>query len=427
MKRSLIPSILIAVSLIILPDTACAEFNKTESPFLKDLEFPAGIDSEYAYFQIDPEIYDGCAGALSSLRVVDANGREIPYQIVTKGKSEKREELSHRLLNNSYVDGEYNSFEIDFGEQRPEANRLTIVTSSKNFTRSVSVEGSNDQTQWNMLVEKAYIFDFSRNIQSRHLQVEFPLSNFRYLRVRISDDGSGRLQIEDAKAYRVATTPAETESWPLQIIEKKENTTNRTTEIVLDARYLGLPINALHLEVSSHNYQRNVQVEASIDHKKWEYLGSGVIFDYDMPAFKKVNTRLSFRQNSGGRYFRITIGNYDDQPIDVSGASGTAVVRRVILPLEGKAPYTVFFGAADAKAPRYDFAHRMQYIQTRTLPRLSLKARVPNPDYIKPVPQTPFSERHPALLWTIMAAVIAVLALLIFSLMKKTPPESGQG
>jgi hypothetical protein len=415
--------------LTVLSNPAFAEFDQTEWPFLKELEMPSATDAEhaYAYFQVDAEICDGTMGVLNSLRVVDFNNNEIPYQIVTKGKSTKTEELPSKLLNNSYLDGKYNSFVLDFGEERPEVNRLTILTGSKNFTRSVSVEGSNDQAQWNTLVEDFYIFDFSRNIRSRHSRVEFPRSNFRYLLVKILDDGAGPLEIDGAKAYRVKTERAETESWPFTVIERTENGEDRTTEVLLDAGYFGLPITLLDLEIPSRNYHRNVRVEASKDLEKWTQLGSRVIFNYDMPAFKKSNTRLSFRQNPGCRYFRLTIENYDDKPIEVSAATGTSTVRRIVLPLKGREPHTVFFGAPKAKAPRYDFAHRMRYIQTNTLPRLSLQSRKSNPDYVKPTPPAkPMTERHPALLWVVMGTVMVVLALLILSLMRKAPPESKQ-
>lgn len=429
MKQRLILLALISFVLTIPSNPVFAEFDKTVWPFLKELELSSapGAERAYAYFQVDPEIYDGTGGVLDSLRIVDFGNNEIPSQIVTKGRSVKTEELPSKLLNNSYLDGKYNSFELDFGEERPEINRVTIVTGSENFTRSVSVEGSNDQTQWNTLVQDAYIFDFSHNIRSRHLNVEFPSSNFRFLRIKIHDDGSGPLEIEGGKAYRVTTAPAETESWPLTIIRRTENSKDKTTEILLDAIYFGLPVITLDLEVPSRNYHRNVKIEASMDMEKWDPLGSGVIYNYDMPRFKRTDTRLSFRQNQGCRYFRLTIENYDDQPIEVSGATGTGIVRRIILSLTGKPPYTVFFGAPNAKAPRYDFAHRMQYIQTATLPRLALQTRISNPDYIKPLPPLkPLTERYPALLWIVMVAVMAVLALLIFSLIRKAPPESKQ-
>jgi hypothetical protein len=225
----------------------------------------------------------------------------------------------------------------------------------------------------------------------------------------------------------VTTKRAVTESWPLTIIKRAENSEDKTTEILLDAVYFGLPIITLDLDVPSRNYHRQVKIEASMDMKKWQHLGSGVIYNYDMPRFKHTDTRLSFRQNAGCRYFRLTIENFDDQPIDVSGATGSGMVRRVIMAFTGKPPYTVLFGAQNAKAPRYDFAHRMRYVQTATLPRLSLRPRVSNPDYIEPAPPLkPLTERHPALLWIVMGTVMAVLALLIFSLMRKAPPESTQ-
>lgn len=407
---------------LVFPNLALADFDETSRQYFKEITFPQTIGAEYAYFQIDAEIYDGSFGMLRSLRIIDSDNREIPHQIVTKSKKEKREEFFPKLLNNSYLEGQYNSFVLDFGEERPEVNRLTIVTAGKNFTRRASVEGSNDQAKWNSLAEDAYIFDFSHNIQSKHLRIEFPLSNFRCIRVKIHDDGGGPLEIGGAKIYRVKTEPAETESWPLTIIERTENAKDRTTEVILDSGYRGLPLTKLDLKVSSRNYHRNVKVASSADRDEWAPLGSGVIFNYDMPAFKKTDNRISFRENTGGRYFKLTIENYDDRPVEVSGATGTGLVRRVILPAGKKAPYSVYFGNPKARAPRYDLAHRMRYIQTKTLPRLTLQPRRVNPSYVEPKPVKPWTEQHPSLLWIAMAAVIAILAMLIFNLMRKASP-----
>lgn len=418
--------------LLVLPASVFADFNEEEWPFLKEIDLPEGIDSEHAYFDIDGEIYDGTAGVIFSLRISDADGREIPYRVVTKQSGGKREEFSPKIWNNSYLDGQYNSFVLDFIEDRPEINRLTLETGNANFTRRVSVEGSDDMTEWKTLVDDAHIFDFSHNIRSRHLDIEFPLSNFKYLRVKVHDDGSGPIEIDDAKAYRVKFEPAETQQWPLTMIEKIEK--GRTTEILFDGKFAGLPINTLDLEVSSRNYHRQVKVASSFDRDKWKTLGSDVIFNYDMAAFKKSDNRISFRKNSD-RFFLLTIENYDDQPIDVTGATATGLVGRVIVSMTGRPPYKAYFGAPKSTAPRYDLAHRIRYIQTRALPRLSLRPRMANPSYIKPVAPKPvepvvavepWTERHPVVLWVVMVAVMAALALLIYNLIRKTPPGKPQ-
>lgn len=423
MKRGMDVFLAAVVLLAVLPTLARADFERTSWQFYKEIDAPRTIGPEYAFFEVDAEIHDGSFGNLAGLRIIDSDGLEIPYQIVTKRRIERREEYFPKLLNNSYLEGRYNSFVLDMGEERPEINELAIVTESDNFTRRVSVEGGNDHVVWNTLVEDAYIFDFSRNIRSRHLRVEFPASNFRYVRVKIHDDGGGRLEVGGAKAYRVKTEPAETESWPLSMVERKENAEKKTSIVILDARHRGLPIDRIDLSVSSRNYHRNVRVDSSVDRESWAALGSGVIFNYDMAAFKRTDNTISIGENVRGRYFRLTIENYDDRPIEVSGATGGGLVRRVVLPTIGKSPCYAYFGNLKAKIPRYDLAHRMRYIDTESLPRLGLRTRGVNADYVEPRPTRPWTERHEYLIWVMMAAVIAALALLIFNLMRKTPPQ----
>jgi len=426
-KRILSALSIFAMICLLAPISARADFTASDWESIKAVQVPAPADSGYAFFAVDAEIYDGSADGLKSLRIIDAASHEVPYQIRTQAESESREEFSPKFLNNSYVQDKFNSFGLDLGDQPPSVNRIDILTTSENFTRRASVEGSSDQTEWHMLTDEAYIFNFTRHTRSEYLHLEFPLSNFRYLRVKIFDDGTGPLKISGAKTFKVQKIEAETETWPLTIIEKTENEDKKTTEISLDAQYRALPIREMELNVASHNYHRTVAVHSTDDREEWISLGSGIIFNYDLPQFKKTNNRVAFRENSNDRYFKLVIHNYDDEPLDVRGATGIGLVRGVIFPLNDKLPYTVFFGNQSAQAPQYDLAHRIPYIESDRLPRCTLGPRVPNPSYVEKKPVRPWSEEHAWLLWAIMAAVILFLAYLIFNLTQKTRPENHTG
>ena len=75
------------------PAPALADFDVTSRQFVREIEPPPATASGYAYFTVDAGIYNGCSGSLKSLRIIDSEGREIPYQIVTKSKKVKSEEF----------------------------------------------------------------------------------------------------------------------------------------------------------------------------------------------------------------------------------------------------------------------------------------------------------------------------------------------
>jgi hypothetical protein len=426
MNRNLITLILAVFLQFALALPARGDFKESDWQYFKEVNAPERVESEYAYFQADGDIYDGCATGLSSLRIVDSGFREIPYEIVAKQESERRQELFPKMLNNSYIPGKHNSFVLDIGDDRPRVNEIQILTKSKNFTRLATVEGSENQIDWSLLVKEAYVFDFTRNIESRYLRIEFPLSNFRYLRVKVFDDESGPLEITGAKLFEVTKEEAQTEDWPLAIAERTENQEKKTTEIVLDPKYQGIPIREIELLVESRNYHRTVEAQSSVDREKWVPIGSGIIYNYDLPSFKKTNNHSSVNENVTARYFKLSVSNYDDQPLRISGAVGRSLVRRVILPVTPDMPYRAYFASPDSQAPVYDLAHHIPYIKTERLPRLNLSARQLNPKYVEEKPVRPWSEEHAWLLWAIMGAIILFLAALIFNLMRKTPPEKQQ-
>lgn len=416
--------ICLTLALIILCASASgaqADFRETDWRFFKEIQPPQPPSSEYAYFQVDGEIYDGCSNGLQSLRIVDAGVREVPYQVVTKPGKEARQEFSATILNNSYLPGQYNSFVIDTGAQRPRTNEIEVLTKSKNFMRRASVEGSDNQTDWNVLNGEAYIFDYSRDINSQHLRIEFPLSSFRYLRVKVLDDGTGSLELTGAKVFSVTKEEAQTEQWPLTILKRREDGGMKTTELILDAKYRGLPLRELGLDVADRNYHRAVEVYSGEDREQWTFLGTGVIYNYDMPNLKKSSNRVSFGENTAGGYFKVVIQNHDDRPLDITSVTGAGLIRRVIFPVAGAMRYRVYFGNSKARTPLYDLTQRTAYIETEHLPRFTLSARKPNDKYVET-----WSEAHPYLLWVAMGIVILFLASLIFNLMRKTPPATSQ-
>ncbi|MBI5116748.1 DUF3999 family protein, partial [Candidatus Poribacteria bacterium] len=291
--------------------------------------------------------------------------------------------------------------------------------------RLATVEGSDSQADWNVLVKEAYVFDFTRNIESRYLRIEFPLSNFRYLRVKVVDDGGGPLEITGAKLFAVTKEEAQTEQWPLATVNRTENQEKKTTEIILDPSYRAIPIREIEIAVESPNYHRNVEAFSSADKENWVFAGSGIIYNYDLPTFKKTNNHFFINEKTSGRYLKLIVHNYDDQPLQIDNCVGRSLVRRVILPAPAGNRYLLYFGSTSASAPVYDIAHRIPYIETERLPRLTLSARRPNPKYIEPT--GPWTEEHAWLLWAIIGAVILFLAALIFNLMRKTPPQQPQG
>jgi hypothetical protein len=81
--------------------------------------------------------------------------------------------------------------------------------------------------------------------------------------------------------------------------------------------------------------------------------------------------------------------------------------RKLCFEAEGVSSYILYYGDPALTAPSYDYAKLFTLQANAT--RVTAGAEQANPAY-QPRPDTrPFTERHPALLWVALAAVIALL------------------
>ena len=77
-------------------------------------------------------------------------------------------------------------------------------------------------------------------------------------------------------------------------------------------------------------------------------------------------------------------------------------------------PWRLYFGNPKAESPNYDFARNLPQRIAPPPDRLTLGARQENPGY-EPEP-LPLTERLPWLIYVLLSAAVAVLALLIANL-----------
>ena len=115
--------------------------------------------------------------------------RETRLLAAPAGREENPEQQSSRLL-------------FDLGTQGFLSNRLSMSIPQDNFYRRVSLEGSQDGQRWVILQrsEDIYAFNTPRFVGSK-LEVHYPESGFRFLRLTIFNEDNPPLDVGSATAF----------------------------------------------------------------------------------------------------------------------------------------------------------------------------------------------------------------------------------
>ena len=392
--------------LLLLQGAVLADFPAQEWLYAKEIALPDGINGgELVAVDLDAEVFGGAAGNLSDLRIT-GGGQESPYHLsVERGESGRTASYSASITDLGHVTGRYTTFVAEAEDATGKVHNaithgeIEILTSSRDFQRTVTIQSSNDRAEWVTVRENARILDFSipePRFKARSTTVSYSPTTARYLRVRIENGEQKPLSISGARIFSSNRTPARETAYPATIIESVFYPDNRNSRITIDLGMAGIPTHRLRIETGDVNFHRWAALEGSSDGETWERLGRrSALYSFATPKFTGAQLELTYSE-SGHRYLRIFIENEDNDPIVVSAAHVSSVVRRLLFQPQPDTAYRLLYGNENARAPSYDLTRLLPYLEPENAPAARLGPQKPEPRLRRtPAPGRRASARTP--------------------------------
>lgn len=411
MRKSFIVSFVFGI-LVCTALSVSADWKPSDWQFKKTIRVPQASSGQYVQVTIDKQIYAKSPN-LADLRVVDSTGTEVPYQLVVKDSTGADQYYPSRLLDVSTSGGQTN-FTLDLGSRGSIHDRIIIETPSSNFRRQVSVYASDTNSNWKLLTDTGYIYNFYDtrvNFNAGSGEVRYPQSTARYIHVVIGSGEGSTVSVSGAQVYRYDTRQAQEEGLSVPLFVS-QNTEEKSTELTAD---LGAPVptHSITLGATDSNFSRRVVIQASDDNASWRLVGQGYIFKVATSLFTGSELKISYPETAA-RYIRAIVFNEDNRALGFNtSASFQSVIRTIIFQTEPNTNYTLYYGSQAAYSPRYDFARIFQYIESENIPQATLGGAEENASYVAPAaPVVPFTDKYPYVLNT--ALVLLVLIILVF-------------
>lgn len=366
---------------------------------------------------LDRDVYENARPDLADLRITDDEGREVPYLLARVG--ERPPEVARPVRRDpSYIRGSKAMVTLDFGAPTLKSH-LTLALSGDDFRRRVSVEGRGRRDpEWVTIVDQAHVFAVPAPARARYETIPLPENNHQLLRVTVfhGPDDPDRIHITDAWAgveerRRPRETPVPAE------MSRAEDARARETVLTFDLGARHQPFRGVVLDVPGPRFWRGVAVEARIDPPPgqagaplaWTYLGDGVLYRIESDG----EVRESMRVDVAGRHrvIRLRIRNRDDAALPIAGATVMAAVERIAFEAAPGRRYRLSYGDPRRTSPSYDLA--------RTAGDPALFAARARESVLGPPVRArddaavlPWTDRHPALLWGGLVAVVVALGAL---------------
>ncbi len=412
----------IAFLSMLVAGTVYADFSQKDWKYYK----PIGVNRPgLQKLQLDKEAFSSLSKDLRDLRVIADNSEEVPYKIVVEEERQITERANPllKIINNAYTPGQYQQFIVDFGSRTKNIshNYIEINTPEINFQRKVQIEGSDDAQSWQIIKSDGYIYDYTDtrgNFHAQNTTLNYPLSTFQYLRVRIFSEKL--FQVNGASVYKYIKEEAKETIFDVRIMQEN-NIETGYTNITLDLGQNGLPTREVVLFTNDTNFDRPLDLfgfgsDPSKIPQEATNLGNGYIFRYNTPAFKGENLSIPYGESSF-RYIIINVFNGDDKPVIFTGAKVKGILRSIVFDAEGGKSYRLYYGNVNARRPIYDIERRFPYIDVSSASSARLGAQKDNPSFVKVLP--PVSERYAFLLPSVLILASAFLMFLVFRFIKK--------
>jgi len=114
----------------------------------------------------------------------------------------------------------------------------------------------------------------------------------------------------------------------------------------------------------------------------------------------------------------VTIDNGDDAPLALARVRLQMLRRKLCFEAAANARYGLYYGDPALTAPQYDYATLFASQADASLAAIGTEQ--PNPVHQPRPDERPFTEKHPALLWVALVAVVALLGGLALRSVKRT-------
>lgn len=393
-----------------------------------------GGPDKYCTLVLAPDVYNLARPDLGDIRLMDDQSKQVPYVIARPKDTVERQQHHPSLINRSTNAENAALVTLDFG-QRVIKNSIEVVTQGANFRRAVRVEGSNDNVEFFTLVKLAYVFAVDPD---RHFgQIDLPINDYQYLRITIwpmPEEKTSPL-IQEVKSFKIIRELAKRQTVGMAAVEQSEDEKSRSSIYTYDLAFRHLPITEIELDVPTESFYRYITLEGRDEAKRkvelasedgrqrvtevevpWQRLVGDTIYRYTDPSGQK-HEKLVIQLPSGTKipkYVRITISNYDDEPILIRSSSAKLIADEIIFPSDYGAELTLYVGSASLSAPRYDLKYQLNNpleIKTRTAKTGGI---VDNPLFREAAEKSlPWTERHRFLLLVTLIIVALVLGAFI--------------
>lgn len=307
--------------------------------------------SAYKQFFITEDIYENSKNNLEDIRIINNNGKEIPYVIETEKEQDKYREkvVARAKITEILTKKDKMEFIVKFdsGSSLKDiiGNKLEMIP-TRNFYTEYTLFGSNNGINWEWITSG----EIYKTPEKSNLTMEFSKKRYEYYKVATPlDKGS----IFDEAILKLSDNETGKQEIVKTKLDYKLEQREKSTILKIKSKFL--PLKNIVLDVDDE-FKRNYSVRDEDN----LYL-EGVI----SKVGEKSNLEINLENVPKSSEITVEIRNGDNLPLKIKSVTGNYVPDRVVFKAVEGENYKVTFGNENLKKPEYDLGEFVDLITER--------------------------------------------------------------
>lgn len=351
---------------------------------------------------------------LSDVRIVTDSNVPVPY--INQNEIKSTEPGSFRecpVISNTTVERHTTVVlenPLAAGITNTGISNIYLEIKNNEVERYTALSGSDDKNKWYIINDSIRLTCKPGNDAGNYRQeINFPLSKYKYFRLKINNNNSDPLSIVGAGIFVIGHTTAPR---AIQIANPDPSFTqkdsNNRSYIIINNKSAWLT-DSIAIDVSGPKfYDRATALYIMHDEKDSSSLSNpvaGFTISSGKPGFVKFGRRKAL-------IILLEIDNKDNHPLKITHVTTYQEQQYLIAWLDKGKDYSLLAANPNANAPQYDLAHFRNDIPG-SVPVLSY-----GPLFAVPQAATVIKQNSNFWLWPTIIIAVVVLSFLTFRLMK---------
>jgi hypothetical protein len=399
----------------LLAGTACLA-----QEFRAESKLPAINADGFYRILISPGLTTHLNTNFTNIRIIDSKGAEVPYLFQVEQPSYHTMKFKpYNIVEKTLTKNCCTTLVLENSASEP-INNISLSIKNADITKQATLLGSDDRTNWFALKESFLFTPINNQKEISEVRiVDFPLSNYVYYKLLISDSTNAPINILSAGYFEVSSESGKFGQLPAQItstdsikqkqtfIKIKLDTTHMIDKI--DLKMKGAPYFLRMASINEQKVRENKKgtTETWLDELKTFELSSKGSSVIDLP-----NTKVG--------ELIVIIENDDNPSLQVDEVKVFQLNRYLTAYLRKDESYSVKIGETDLRAPVYDIGYFKdsipQNITTLNTGSLMMADQIASTE-----PKTFFSSK--LIIWGAIIVVIIVLGFMAVRMINEASAE----